>query len=71
MSVLLSIILALCLVNTLAIAILAAKEFKSLAIKRVIKPSTELADFFDDIKSYGYGVARIDPDTLMARGPQR
>jgi hypothetical protein len=71
MSILLSLVLALTLVNTLAIAVLAAKEFRTLGIKRVIKPSTELADFLDDIKSHGYGVIRLDPDTLMARGPRR
>lgn len=35
------------------------------------KNSKELADFMTDIKKYGYGVVRIDPDSILYITPKK
>ena len=41
---------------------------KKLSEKEAVKPSKELADFMLDLKTNGYGVVRIDPDSIFYRG---
>jgi hypothetical protein len=70
MALALGILTALSLLNTLALAALAVVKYRESSVKRLHKPSTELADFLADIRHHGYGVARIDPDTVMRRSPR-
>lgn len=39
--------------------------------KPVEKNGKELADFMQDIKKYGYGVVRIDPDSILYITPKK
>jgi hypothetical protein len=71
MAVALGLLVAFCFINSAALAALAVIRYRESGIRRLNKPSTELADFLADIRHHGYGVLRIDPDTVMRRGPQR
>jgi hypothetical protein len=70
MGIVLGCLAALSLLNTLALAALAVVRYRESGVKRLHKPSTELADFLADIRHHGYSVCRIDPDTLMRRSPR-
>lgn len=69
----LHILLGLTVFNTLSLFILAISKYRELTkatLNQVIRPSTELADFLDDIKRHGYAVVRVDPDSLLMRSPR-
>jgi len=71
MSVAVGVLLCLSLINSAALALIALNQLKETRIKKILRPTTELADFLDDIKAHGYSVVRIDPDSIMARGVRR
>lgn len=68
---LMGILLTLSLLNTIALIALAFLKARDTGVKKITKPTTELADFLDDIKVHGYGCVRLDPDSLIRRGPRR
>lgn len=70
MTILLSLTLVLTLVNSVCLGVFVFLEFQKMRIRNVVKPSTELADFFTDVKRHGYGFVRVDPDSVMARSPR-
>lgn len=63
----LALLLVLSALNTAAIVVIVLLKLRETGIRRVMKPSTELADFLDDVKLHGFGVIRLDPDSLLAR----
>jgi hypothetical protein len=66
-------LLSLLCVQTCVLLYFVFLQFKKSGGKSFMprRPSDELADFMADIKRHGYGVVRIDPDTVMRRGPTR
>jgi hypothetical protein len=71
MDIALGLLAVLSFFNSLALIALAVIRYRESGIRRLTKPSSELSDFLSDIRHHGYGVIRIDPDTVMRRGPQR
>ena len=51
-------------------AILAFLKIKEVGIRRILKPTEELADFLGDVRKSGYGLVRVDPDSVMRRSPR-
>ncbi len=71
MLILLTVTLCFSVLSCLGICLLLFIKFKEKGgVKRVLKPSEELADFLADIRRSGYGIVRVDPDTVMRRSPR-
>lgn len=66
----LNLILALTTLNTIALCFVGFVYYRKSGIRLVQKPNQELGDFMRDIQIHGYGVTRIDPDSLMRRSPR-
>lgn len=71
MEIVLGLLFALTCINTGSLAVLAYCRYRESGVRRLTRPSTELADFLADIRHHGYGLLRVDPDTVMRRGPVR
>jgi hypothetical protein len=66
----LTLLLCLTALNTVAILTGAFFFVRSLIKKTHQKPTVDLADFLDDLKVHGFGVVRLDPDSLLVRSPR-
>lgn len=60
----------LSLLNTVALAILGWKLTQSLLPQKHRPPSEELHEFLKDLHVHGYGILRVDPDTILKRSPR-
>lgn len=69
MAYILATLLVLSVFNTAALVAFAVLKARDIGIKKITRPTTDLADFLDDVKKHGFGVIRLDPDTLMLRRP--
>jgi hypothetical protein len=74
MTIVLSVVLVLSLLNTLALVALSYVYYQKSNLKEEKKKlqnqGADLSDFMSDLKIHGYGVVRLDPDNLIYRTPR-